>query len=427
MARINGYPKSVQPGVPVLSETPHGWEKAPLGKYLKEIRRPAKLTDEEEYQLVTVKRARGGVIEREHLLGKQIKTKTQFFVKSGDFLISKRQIVHGACGLVPSNLDGAIVSNEYSVITDEGGLDLEFLQYLSESIYFQQTCFHSSIGVHVEKMIFNVDRWLKWPFNLPPIEEQLKISKVLSTWDKAITTTKQLLANSQQQKKALIQQLLTGEIRFPQFDGEWQELKLIQICEFKKGNGLSKDVISDSGKHKCVLYGQLYTKYGEVIKNIVSRTDSEEGTKSVAGDILIPSSTTTSGIDLANAVALLEDNVLLGGDINILRPNRNRVHSEFLAYLLTHGKKHEIASLAQGITIIHLYGNDLKPVKVRLPSCEEQQKIAAILAAADREIETLQQKLTCLEQEKKALMQQLLIGKRRVKIDEPVIRDAHVA
>ncbi|BEE19890.1 restriction endonuclease subunit S [Vibrio parahaemolyticus] len=257
---------------------------------------------------------------------------------------------------------------------------------------------------------------------VPPYPEQKKIAQILSTWDKAITTTEQLLANSQQQKKALMQQLLTGKKRLldkngVRFSGEWKEYNLEDVFSFKKGKGLSKADLSEGGTNKCILYGELYTRYPEVIKTVHSRTNQKDGTPSVSGDILIPSSTTTNGIDLANATAILEDNVLLGGDINILRAKKN-ISSSFFSHLLTHVKKHEIASRAQGITIIHLYGSDLKDIKIFFPSeLIEQQKIAAVLSTADEEITALKQKLNALKQEKKALMQQLLTGKRRVQIN----------
>jgi type I restriction enzyme S subunit len=256
---------------------------------------------------------------------------------------------------------------------------------------------------------------------VPPFPEQKKIAQILSTWDKAITTTEQLLSNSQQQKKALMQKLLTGKKRLldkngVRFSGDWKEFSLEKIFTFKKGKGLSKSAICESGKNKCVLYGELYTRYPEVIDTVYSRTDSDDGTPSIDGDILIPSSTTTSGIDLANATAILENGVLLGGDINILRPKR-ALSPSFIAHHLTHIKKHEIASRAQGITIIHLYGSDLKSIKVKLPDdVAEQQKIASVLSTADDKVNVLQQKLDAFKQEKKALMQQLLAGKRRVKL-----------
>jgi type I restriction enzyme S subunit len=252
------------------------------------------------------------------------------------------------------------------------------------------------------------------PAFLPPLPEQNKIAQILSAWDKAIATTKQLLANSQQQKTALIQQLLTGKKRFPRFSDNWEMIELEKLYFFKKGKGLSKSAISGAGKKKCVLYGELYTKYGEVITDVYSRTDAVDGLVSLAGDILIPSSTTTSSIDLANVTAILEDGVLLGGDINVLRP-KNILDAIFMAHLLTHIKKYDIASRAQGITIIHLYSSDLKDLEVFIPKQTlEQRKITSVLTAADSEINAMQQKLDCLQQEKKALMRQLLTGKRRV-------------
>lgn len=151
--------------------------------------------------------------ERSVLLGSEIKTPTQFYVKSGDFLISKRQIVHGACGIVPPALDGAIVSNEYAVLNTTDDLDPRFLRYLSETAYFQQTCFHSSVGVHVEKMLFRLDKWLKWPINLPPLEEQQRIVRLLDTASEQEAAAQKQLSLLKVEKKALMQDLLTGKRR----------------------------------------------------------------------------------------------------------------------------------------------------------------------------------------------------------------------
>jgi len=213
ISRASAYPKSVQPGLPRLGITPPGWSCGPLSAHLYEEIRPLKLADDEIYDLVTVKRSRGGVVLRERLNGKKIAVKSQFRLEAGDFLISKRQIVHGACGIVPPELSGAIVSNEYAVLRAHPSLDLQFLNCLAHSIYFQQTCFHSSIGVHVEKMIFKLEEWLKWDFNLPPPNEQRRIAEILSTWDGAIETVEAKLAALRQEKAALMQQLLTGKLQ----------------------------------------------------------------------------------------------------------------------------------------------------------------------------------------------------------------------
>ena len=300
-------------------------------------------------------------------------------------------------------------------------LDPNFSVYVFQSNRFRQEVVRLGQGA-VRANIGQKDL-SKVELPVPPRSEQKKIAQILSTWDKAITTTEQLLANSQQQKKALMQQLLTGKKRLldengVRFSGEWEVITLDEIFTFKKGKGLSKSELSDTGKWKCLLYGELYTKYPEVIDEVLSRTNKNDGVPSCSGDILIPSSTTTSGIDLANATAILEDGVRLGGDINILRA-KGDLSPSFFAHLLTHAKKYEIASRAQGITIIHLYGSDLKNMTVKIPTnVVEQAKIGRVLEFTNQELATLEIKLDRLKQEKKALMQQLLTGKRRVKVDE---------
>ena len=174
----SAYPKSVQAGIPRL-EVPDGWTAPKIGKLFKVVKRPVDLIDDEEYQLVTARRNRGGIVARGRLRGKDILTKSQFRVAKGDFLISRRQIAHGACGIVPAELDGAIVSNEYAVLRPTDLLDSNFLRHLPHSVYFQQTCFHSSIGVHVEKLVFKIEDWWKWKIAIPRAEEQAKLAEIL--------------------------------------------------------------------------------------------------------------------------------------------------------------------------------------------------------------------------------------------------------
>ena len=215
-----GFPPSVQPGIPNLPAAPGGWQRMPLAKHLNEVRRPVALDSDQTYNLVTVRRSRGGVELREVLAGRDVKTPSQFYVRANDFLISKRQIVHGACGVVPSGLDGAVVSNEYAVLNSDGAIDFRFLRYLSETRYFQQTCFHSSIGVHVEKMIFKTERWLTWPFNIPPLSVQRKIVEVLDAARREVALFEAQIDKLKQEKAALMAQLLTGKRRVQTTEAE---------------------------------------------------------------------------------------------------------------------------------------------------------------------------------------------------------------
>ena len=248
---------------------------------------------------------------------------------------------------------------------------------------------------------------------LPPLDEQEKIAEILSTWDEAINLTINLIESKKQFKKALMQNLLTAKVRFPEFKDEWIEVTIGELFEFKKGQGLSKEMLDTNGKFECVLYGELYTTYDEIIENVKSRTNFQGSIKSKFDDILIPSSTTTGSIDIAIAAVILKNDVLLGGDINILRKKRNNIYGKFVAYCITNIKNKELSSYAQGTTIIHLYAKDFKDMKIKLPNLKEQQKIAEVLTACDDEINLLNLKLENLKKQKQGLMQKLLKGEIR--------------
>ncbi|MFQ2460367.1 restriction endonuclease subunit S [Aeromonas caviae] len=400
MARDSKYPVSVKAGKPTLSSRPHGWHLISLEKCLNVENRKVDVLDDQEYDLVTVKRSRGGVVRREHLKGKDISVKSQFYIHEGDFLISKRQIVHGACGIVPKKLSGSIVSNEYCVMTGKPGFHLPYMEFLSETLYFQQTCFHSSIGVHIEKMIFKVENWFKWLFNIPPISEQKKIANILSTWDKAINTTERLLANSQQQKKALMQQLLTGKKRLldnngVRFSGEWESKSLSDIAEVYQPKTISQSMLTETG---YPVYGAngiigLYEEFNHATEQIAVTCRGS----------------TCGVVNWTQAQSWITGNAMV-----INTDNFPAISKKFLFYVLDGSN---LSYLISGSGQPQITGN-IKTHVVKIPALEEQQKIATILSTADQEIIALQQKLDALKQEKKALMQQLLTGKRRVKVEE---------
>lgn len=210
---------------------------------------------------------------------------------------------------------------------------------------------------------------------------------------------------------------LVPELRFHEFEGEWEEKKLGEIGNLKKGKGIPKSKLTDKGI-KCILYGQLYTTYGEVVKEVNSYTNIDKknlffGQK---GDILIPSSGETA-LDMSMVSALFKDNVALGGDINVLSPKVNVVSSKFLSYQINSVRKIDIAKIAEGASVVHLYNDNLIKVKVYIPSLQEQQKIGGFFYKTDKKLKLQQEKIDNLKKYKKGMMQRIFSQEIRFKDD----------
>ena len=206
------------------------------------------------------------------------------------------------------------------------------------------------------------------------------------------------------------------KLRFKEFDGDWSPYVLKDFVSFRKGKGISKADISENGINECIRYGELYTTYGQVIDHIHSKTNvsKSECILSKAGDVIIPASGETQ-IDIATASCVLYDDIILSGDLNILSHEEN---GSWLAYYLSSAKKLEIAQLAQGNSVVHLYSSQLKDLKINKPSKEEQTKIASFLSNVDEKISQLTQKHTLLSQYKQGMMQKLFSQQLRFKADD---------
>lgn len=203
------------------------------------------------------------------------------------------------------------------------------------------------------------------------------------------------------------------KLRFREFKDKWKEKKLGSLGSFLKGNGLSKADLSYDGQ-ECILYGELYTKYNEVITNIQSKTNLEDKNfiRSKINDVIIPSSGETA-IDIATASCVKKDNVILGGDLNVFRPND--VDGIFVSYQLNNQKRTEIAKIAQGASVVHVYNEQLKKVKICITEIQEQKKIADFFSLVDKKIEKQSEKVEALKTYKKGIMQKIFKQEIRFK------------
>ena len=195
-------------------------------------------------------------------------------------------------------------------------------------------------------------------------------------------------------------------LRFPEFQGEWKEEQLADIADLYKGTGISKDQLSDDGE-PCILYGELYTKYkSETIREVISKTniDNTKLVRSKANDVIIPCSGETAE-DITTARCVLNGNILLGGDLNIIR--LHGYDGAFMSYQLNGRRKYDIAKVAQGVSVVHLYGEHLKGVKTFNPCLEEQKKIAGLLALLDERIATQNKIIEDLKKLKSAIIEKV--------------------
>ncbi|MGB6188772.1 MAG: restriction endonuclease subunit S [Aeromonas molluscorum] len=261
---------------------------------------------------------------------------------------------------------------------------------------------------------------------IPPLPEQRKIANILSTWDKAITTTEQLLANSQQQKKALMQKLLTGKkrlgipdksyelqkTRYGTIPKDWEYPAIKDICtQVTQKNTVSADypVLS------CSKYDGFVDSLKYFKKKVYS--DDTSGYRLIhRGCFGFPSNHVEEGsIGLQN----LYDTGIVSPIYVVFRAKTKKVDNDYLYAVLKTDHYRQIFGAATNASVDRrgsLRWKEFSLIHVPLPPLDEQQKIAAVLSTADKEITALQQKLDALKQEKKALMQQLLTGKRRVKV-----------
>lgn len=243
---------------------------------------------------------------------------------------------------------------------------------------------------------------------IPPLPEQKKIAQILSIWDQAITATERLLENSQQRKKGLMQQLLTGKKRLPGFEGEWDVFLLGDLFAERREVGDENSPLLSITSSDGVVY---QNKTG---RKDTSNTDKSKYRRICSGDIGYNTMRMWQGRS-----SLSDKEGVVSPAYTILTP-RVGADSLFFSYLFKlPAMVHVFYRHSQGLVsdTWNLKYNQLKKIGCKAPPKEEQATIAKVLLTSDFEIDALKTQVGYLEQEKKALMQQLLTGQRRVRVD----------
>lgn len=384
---------------------PNGWSIKPVADFLEKVSNPVNVTPEIVYHEIGIRSHGKGIFYKEPIFGQELGNKRVFYVEPDCFVVNIVFAWEQAIAKTTADEKGKIASHRFPMFKPRKDLcDIDYILYLFKSRKGKYLLELASPGGAGRNKTLGQSEFSKLELILPPIEEQNKIAKILSTWDKAISITEQLLTNSQQQKKALMQQLLTGKKRLLDiktrvlFERNFNTLSLRDVCSMQAGKFINASDIFNShqdGTYPC--FG------GNGLRGY-AKTFTHDGAFSLIGrqGALCGNITFATGRFHATEHAV------------VVTP-RNNINTTWLYYALVDLNLNQYATgqAQPGLSV-----KNIEQVTIKVPdSINEQQKIAVVLSTADQEITTLQQKLDALKQEKKALMQQLLTGKRRVKID----------
>lgn len=192
------------------------WKKVRMGDMLERVFRPIEWHADLPLNLVSLRRRCGGMFRRPDVKGSEYKTQDLHEIHAGDFLISKRQVVHGAWGYVTPEFEGGHVSKEYAILDNRAPekLHMPFFAWLAQTRRLIRLARVSSTGVHIEKLIFDPEVFLRESIRIPTdLVEQQRIATILDTADRELTLLRTQRQTLDQQKRGLMQRLLTGKIR----------------------------------------------------------------------------------------------------------------------------------------------------------------------------------------------------------------------
>ncbi len=411
---------------------PKGWKRVPIKDVCESIidcvNKTAPVVDyETPFKMIRTTNVRNGRVNTEDVRYVTEDTYLQWVRRGkpqvGDIIFTREAPV-GEAGVL-QDAEGIFLGQRTMMYRADTCLsDNYFLFYSLSSPFCQKQIEDFSNGGTVAHM--RVPDCGEILINLPPFLEQKKIAQILSTWDKAISVTEKLLTNSQLQKKALMQQLLTGKKRLldengTRFSETWKLYALSKLFQrvTTKNNGKSNNVVTISGQHGLIKQEDFFKK------TVASDT--------LDGYFLLKKGQFAYNKSYSNGYPM-------GAIKRLNRYPEGVVTTLYICFELTTPKKscgdywehyfesgllnNSLSQIAheggRAHGLLNVKPSDFFSLKVAVPGFEEQQKIASVLSAADTEISTLEKKLACLRDEKKALMQQLLTGKRRVKVDEAV-------
>ena len=336
-------------------------------------------------------------------LGKAMASDSQlkdYNLLNGDVLFVRSSVKLegvGEAALVPQTLDNTTYSGFIIRFRDEYGLDNNFKRFVfgiesvRNQIMSQAT---NSANKNISQSVLE-----NLELAIPSKSEQQKIGAYFSNLDHLITLHQRKYDKLVMSKKSMLEKMFPKngqtkpEIRFSGFIDDWEQRKLGDVAEFSKGSGYSKGDLVEYGT-PIILYGRLYTNYETRISDVDTFVEAKVGSVySKGGEVIVPASGETAE-DIARAATVDKSGILLGGDLNIVMPNKD-INSSFLAIPISSGNpQRELAKKAQGKSVVHIHNEEIKNLVLPFPIKDEQNKIASYFCQLDNLITLHQRKVS---------------------------------
>ena len=411
----NGY-KQTKVGV-----IPEDWDIPRIDSVLQRIRKKVDVEKETLYQQIGIRSHAKGIFHKEPVTGEVLGNKSVFWIEEDSFIVNIVFAWEQAVAKTTASEKGMIASHRFPMYqSKDNRADIDYILYFFKSKRGKHLLGLASPGGAGRNKTLGQKEFSELKIPLPSLKEQQKIAQILSTWDDAIIKQEDFIKAKETLKKGLMQKLLSGEVRFDGFDGEWEEVRLGDVG-YTYG-GLTKKTAEDfgCGNAQYITYKNIFDndKIDVSIFDNVQINKDEKQNKVMYGDVLFTTSSETpedvgmSSILLNEIDELYLNSFCFGyrlNDLNILNPQFARFY--FRSFYM----RDKISRLAQGSTRFNLSKLQVMKIKIKFPLLKEQEKIAQVLTTADKEIALFKKELETLKEQKHGLMQRLLSGVVRVK------------
>ena len=380
------------------------WIEQPLSEIVERVTRKNSglqstrpLTISAMYGLVDQQSFFNKIVAGENLAG-------YYLIKNGEFAYNKSSSADYPWGAIKrlDNHSEGVLSTLYICFSPKSSVCSNYLAQ-----YFESNKWHSGISEIAQEGARNhgllnvgVKDFFATKHHIPSsISEQEQIAKFLQLLDERIATQRRLIDK--------LETLIKGIVVY-HFNScnTKRTIAIKDLGEAYSVGNLSKDDLSKCGE-QCIIYGELFTTYGCVAREIQSRTNKyNQATLGRAGDLLFPASTTVDAISLTAPTSLQVDGVYVAGDMFGIHISP-QFNSEYISYLLNYVYYKNLSKYAQGSTIIHLHYADIKNTTIQVPCLEEQNKCAELLERLQSQLDVAKQLIDCYQLQKSYLLRQM--------------------